>query len=139
MPPARILVIEDDPSDIVLLREALDQQGEDYELEVLTDGEQALRFVHEHRIGRREPHPCVILLDLHLPAYDGVAVLRAIRAAPVLEHIHVVMLTTLASPSEEREFSEMGARYRKKPSALEDLFELAAEIVEICRSSSSAA
>jgi CheY-like chemotaxis protein len=135
--PARILVIEDDPSDILLLRHALDQQGKHYELEILTDGEQALRFVHEHRTGLREPHPCIILLDLHLPAYDGMAVLRAIRAAPALEHIHVVMLTTQASPSQEKEIIKMGARYRKKPSALDDLFELAGEIFAICKSSSS--
>jgi len=85
MQPARILVIEDNAYDIVLLRHALDQQGEDYELEILSDGEQALQFVREHRTRAREPEPCVILLDLYLPAYDGMAVLRAIRQAPALE------------------------------------------------------
>ncbi len=66
MQPARILVIEDNPFDIVLLRHALDKQGEDYELEILSNGEEALRFVHEHRTRVREPEPCVILLDRYL-------------------------------------------------------------------------
>jgi CheY-like chemotaxis protein len=139
MPPARILVIEDNASEVVLLRYALDHHGEDYELEILRDGEEALRFVHEHRTGVREPEPCVILLDLYLPVYDGIAVLRAIRDAPVLEHINVVVLTALASPRQELEIASMGAMYKKKPSHLDDVMKLAAEVIEICKSSSTAA
>ena len=139
MQPARILVIDDNALDIVLLRHALDQQGEDYELEILSDGEQALQFVHEHRTRVREPEPCVILLDLYLPAYDGIAVLRAIREAPALEHIHVVVLTAHASPRQEIEIASMGALYRNKSTSLKDVIELAAEIIAICKSSSTAA
>jgi CheY-like chemotaxis protein len=139
MQPARILVIEDNALDIVLLRHALDKQGEDYELEVLSNGEEALRFVYEHRTRVREPEPCVILLDLYLPVYDGMAVLRAIRQAPAMEHIHVVVLTGLASPCQEIEIANMGALYRKKSSSLKDVIELAAEIIAICKSSSAAA
>jgi CheY-like chemotaxis protein len=73
MHPAKILVIEDNESEIGPLRHALDQSGEPYELEILNDG-RGPRFVHEHRAGIREPKPCVILLDLYLPRYDGVAV-----------------------------------------------------------------
>ncbi len=139
MQPARILVIEDNPFDIVLLRHALDKQGEDYELEILSNGEEALRFVHEHRTRVREPEPCVILLDLYLPFYDGMAVLRAIRQAPALEHIHVVVWTGLASSCQEIEIASMGALYRKKSSSLKDVIELAAEIIAICKSSSTTA
>ena len=101
----RVLVIDDNEADIFLLRNALDQQGEDYELEILIDGEEALRFVRESRTGIREPHPCVILLDLHLPRYDGMAVLRAIREAPALEHIQVLILSGLATPQQEIEIA----------------------------------
>jgi CheY-like chemotaxis protein len=139
MQPARIVVIEDNAPDIVLLRHALDKQGEDYELEILSNGEEALRFVHEHRTRVREPEPCVILLDLYLPFYDGMAVLRAIRQAPALEHIHVVVWTGLVSPCQELEIASMGALYRKKSSSLKDVIELAAEIIAICKSSSTAA
>jgi CheY-like chemotaxis protein len=137
MPPARILVIEDNSSDIVVLRYALDQHGEDYELEVLRDGAEALKFVHEHRTGVREPEPCVILLDLYLPVHDGIAVLQAIRGAPALEHINVVVLTSLASPRQELEIASLGAVYKKKPSHLDDVMRLAAEVIEICKNSSA--
>jgi CheY-like chemotaxis protein len=117
----------------------LDKQGEDYELEVLSDGEAALRFVHEHRTRHRAPEPCVILLDLYLPVYDGMAVLRAIREAPPLEHIHVMVWTTLASPGQQIEIASMGALYRNKSTFLKDVIELAAEIIAICKSSSTTA
>jgi len=133
MAMARIVVIEDNDSDILLLRHALDRQTEDYELEILSDGEAALKFVHEHRTSIREPEPCVILLDLYLPIYDGMSILRAIRETPPLEHINVMVLATLASPSQEIEIANMGALYRKKPSELEGIFDLAAEIVAICQ------
>lgn len=131
-------VIEDNASDTVVLRYALDQHGEDYELAILHDGEEALKFVHEHRTGVREPVPCVILLDVYLPVYDGIAVLRAIRGAPVLEHINVVVLTALASPRQELEIASMGAVYKKKPSHLDDVMKLAAEVIEMCKNSSTA-
>ena len=138
MQPARILVIEDNVGDIGLLRYALDQQQENYELEILKDGANALQFVHEHRTGVREPNPCVIVLDLHLPLYDGMAILRAIREAPALEHIHVIVLSSIASPTQRVEIENLGALYRSKPSELQALVELAAEIIAICKSASPA-
>ena len=134
MQPARILVIEDNAGDIGLLRYALDQQQENYELEILKDGAEALRFVREHRTGVREPEPCVILLDLHLPIYDGMAILRAIREAPALEHIRVIVVSSQASPIQIAEIADLGALYRSKPSELNKLVEFAAEIIAICKS-----
>jgi CheY-like chemotaxis protein len=138
MPAARILMIEDSEADVQMLRFALDQQEEDYELEVLKDGEEAFRFVQEHRTGIREPEPCVILLDLHLPRYDGIAILHAIRHAPPLEHIQIVMLSGQADPLQKAEMASLGAFYRTKPSTLSELSELAAEIFVICKSSIAA-
>jgi CheY-like chemotaxis protein len=135
MQPARILVIEDSEADIQLLRLALDQQEEDYQLEVLKDGEEAMLFVHEHRTGVREPEPCVILLDVQLPRYDGMAVLRAIHAAPALENIQVLVLSGLVNPRQEAEIASLGAVYRRKPSTLSELSGLAAEIFAICKKS----
>ena len=135
MHAARILVIEDNEGDVNMLRFALDEQEEDYELEVLRDGEAAIQFIHEHRRAAREPEPCVILVDLHLPRYDGIAILRAIREAPPLEHIQVVVLSGRANPREEAEIANLGAFYRTKPSTLSELSELAAEIFVICNKS----
>jgi CheY-like chemotaxis protein len=132
--PPRILIIEDNAADVSLLRTALDRQGVVYDLQLLNDGEAALRFVEEHRDGTRAPDPCVILLDLHIPKYDGLEVLAAIKREPVLAHIHVVVMSGLASPREQAAILAYGGLYRQKPFRWDDCLALAAEILAICKS-----
>jgi len=137
--PARIVVVEDNPADIFLLRNALDQHDETYVLEVLRDGEEAINFVATQRSAPVEPEPCVIVLDLHLPKHDGTSVLRVIRQEPALAPVQVVALTTLASPKDEQEILELGVRlYKAKPTHLDEWIQLAAEILKICRESHQA-
>jgi CheY-like chemotaxis protein len=143
MGPARILVVDDSTADVSLLRVALNQQDEPYELEVLETAEQALAFVQERRNQfHAEFHaeePCVILLDLHLPRYDGITILKAIKQAPVLANIHVMVLSGIASPQEQFKIATMGAIYRQKPSNLEGYLDLGAEIFAVCAGSKKAA
>jgi CheY-like chemotaxis protein len=131
--PARILIIEDNPADITLLRVALDQQGKEYRMEVLRDGAEALDFVHQQRIDPEMHQPCVIVMDMHLPKHDGPAVLEAIRQTPALEHIQVVVLTGVAAPKDEAEVKRLGIRlYQTKPIHLDDWVALAGQIFDIC-------
>ena len=136
--PAYILLIEDNPADIHRLRLALDRQGQKYELQVLRDGAEALLFVDQHRTASMsDPQPCVIILDLHIPKHGGVAVLQAIRRAPVLSHIHILVLTSATSPEEELEARYLGVRlYREKPRDLGEFIEVAQLIFEICKGES---
>lgn len=125
--------------EIWLLRQALEQAGEEYILEALRDGEEALRFVKDQRRPDSEPEPCVIVLDLHLPKHDGAAVLRAIREEPQMSHVRVIVVTTLASPRQEAEVRQLGVRlYRHKPRTLDDYAVLAKEIIDICHEPSVA-
>lgn len=127
-------MIEDNPAEVRLLRYGLDQHGEAYELEVLCDGAQALQFVQEHRTGKRHPEPCVIVLDLHLPKYDGLQVLRAIKEDPAIAHIEVVVLTSPINSREEQEMLALGVRlYQSKPSDLEEVIAVAGRILQVCK------
>jgi CheY-like chemotaxis protein len=139
MSEIRILYIEDNPADIAILRYALDAQGEEYDLEVLKDGEEALRFVREKRAGKQVPKPCVILLDLHLPKYDGLEVLMAIVETPALRHIRVLMTSSQVRPSEADQIVALGAVYRKKPDSVEEYLQFAVEAIALCKESLSAA
>jgi CheY-like chemotaxis protein len=131
--PAKIVVVEDNSADVFLLRHALDQHEEDYILDVLRDGEEAIDFVNRHRSCGPNGEPCVIVLDLHLPKHDGTAVLKVIRQEPALAAVHVVALTTLASPKDEQEVRELGVRlYRAKPTLVEEWIKLAGEILDVC-------
>ncbi|HEX4274086.1 MAG TPA: response regulator [Bryobacteraceae bacterium] len=132
MSAARILVIDDNAADINLLRLALDAQKKDYHLEVLQTGQDALRFIRDQAGEGKSPDPCVILLDLHLPHFDGVAILGAIRQSPELSHVHVVVLSGLASPKDREKIASFGAVYRQKPFQLTDFLDLGAVILAIC-------
>jgi len=128
-----ILVIEDNWADVYLIQHCLGEQGEPYRLEVLPDGEAALAFVAEHRTGVRQHEPCVILLDLHLPKYNGIEVLAAIKEEPVLTHIHVVVLTSAASPAERARITALGGICCLKPSDVDEIKNLTTEILALCK------
>jgi two-component system, chemotaxis family, response regulator Rcp1 len=137
--PAKIVMVEDNAADVFLLRHALDQHREHYVLDVLRDGEEAIAFVTHHRSAGSHEEPCVIVLDLHLPKHDGTAVLKVIRQEPALALVHVVALTTIASPKDEQEVRDLGVRlYRSKPSQVDDWIKLAGEILDICKEQAGA-
>jgi len=132
--PARIVVVEDSPADVLLLRHALNQHDEAYELEVLQDGAEALAFIAAQKEFCPEPAPCVIVLDLHLPKHDGLAVLAALKKEPALSHIRVVALSSFASPRDEAQIHSLGVRmYCEKPGDLDSWIALARDILKICR------
>jgi two-component system response regulator len=133
MSAVKILVVDDNTADISLLRVALDEHEQKYELRILNTGDEALRFIEAQRDGLNEPDLCIILLDLHLPRYDGLAVLRGIRQVATLSHIQVIVLSGSASPAERREISAMGAIYREKPFDIQGFCDLGAEILAICK------
>ena len=130
-----ILVIEDNFADVTILRLALDGLRWNYRLEVLSDGEAALRYVVDRRAGRQESVPCVILLDLHLPKYNGIEVLSAIRQDPVLAGVYVIVFTSIATRGELTDIKAMGALLREKPFTLKGFSGLAEEIVQLCNGS----
>jgi chemotaxis family two-component system response regulator Rcp1 len=133
----RIVLIEDNPNDVFFLRNALDELGEKYQLDVLRDGEQALKFIDDYRTNFREPEPCVIVLDLHLPKLDGITVLKAIRRDSLLAHVRVAVVTTIASPQDEAQLIDFDVSlFRMKPTQLDEFSKLAEEILALCRADS---
>ena len=137
MADARILVVDDNPGDVHLLRMALQDARSDYELQILRTGGDALRFIREHeRRESKDNNLCVILLDLHLPQHDGLAVLKAIRESSDLAHVDVVVLSGFASPQEKQRIQSLGATFLQKPRELSDYFELAKKVMEVCGASS---
>jgi CheY-like chemotaxis protein len=92
--PIEVLLVEDDPGDVLLIREAFDFNKVNNNLNVVNDGEQALdylRGVGEH-VGAARPD--LVLLDLNLPRKDGREVLAEVKSDPVLRAIPIVVLTT---------------------------------------------
>ncbi|GAA3285700.1 response regulator [Dactylosporangium vinaceum] len=95
--PAHILLVEDDPGDELMAREAFEDDALDSELHVARDGEQALDFLYRRGDFADAPRPDFILLDLNLPRVDGRQVLRQIKNDATVASIPVVVLTTSAA------------------------------------------
>jgi CheY-like chemotaxis protein len=89
-----VLLVEDDPGDVLMTREAFGHYKLRNVLHVVTDGEQALQFLRQTGDYADAPRPGLILLDLNLPRRDGLEVLAELKADPVLKVIPVVILTT---------------------------------------------
>lgn len=88
-----VLLVEDDPGDVLMTREAFDEFLNN-QLEVVTDGAAAVSYLRKEAPYENAPTPDLILLDLNLPRRDGREVLAEIKADPALAHIPVVVLTT---------------------------------------------
>ena len=89
-----VLLVEDDPGDVLMTREAFGHYKIRNELHVVNDGEQALQFLRRTGDYADAPRPGLILLDLNLPRRDGLEVLAELKADPELKVIPVVILTT---------------------------------------------
>jgi CheY-like chemotaxis protein len=89
-----VLLVEDDPGDVLITREAFEENKVRNQLSVVNDGVNALRYLHREDEYADAPRPDLILLDLNLPRMDGHEVLARIKSDPDLQRIPVVVLTT---------------------------------------------
>jgi CheY-like chemotaxis protein len=89
-----VLMVEDDEGDVLMTKEAFDYYKIRNRLHVVTDGEQALQFLHRTGPFADAPRPGLILLDVNLPRRSGLEVLAELKQDPDLLMIPVVMLTT---------------------------------------------
>jgi CheY-like chemotaxis protein len=111
-----ILLVEDNPGDVRLTKEAF-KNGQIYNtLHVVTDGVEALDFLHQRGDHEDVPCPDVVLLDLNLPGKNGDEVLEAIRADPELETLPVVVLTSSGAQEDVVQSYDLQANaYLTKP------------------------
>ncbi|MCB9800135.1 MAG: response regulator [Candidatus Omnitrophica bacterium] len=110
----RILLVDDDPADVELTREALRDAKVLIRMDVASDGEEALQYLAGNK-------PSLILLDLNLPKKDGREVLAEIKKNPELMRIPVIVLTTSDQDVDVCKSYGLGANaYVTKPVGFED-------------------
>jgi CheY-like chemotaxis protein len=88
-----VLLVEDDPGDVLMTREAFEEYLNN-RLDVVSDGSEALAYLRREPPYADAPRPDLILLDLNLPRRDGREVLAEVKADESLQHIPVIVLTT---------------------------------------------
>jgi len=126
-----VLLIEDDPGDELITREAFEHNKIRNKLHVAHDGEEGLDFLYQRGAHRNAPRPDLVLLDLNLPKYDGRQLLERIKNDPDLCHIPVVVLTT--SSAEEdilRSYKLHANAYVTKPVDLDQFLHVVRQIDE---------
>ncbi|MGA9679382.1 MAG: response regulator [Mycobacterium sp.] len=126
-----ILLVEDDPGDELITREAFERNKLRNRLHVAHDGEEGLNYLYQRGAYEDAKRPDLILLDLNLPKYDGRQLLEKIKSDPDLSRIPVVVLTT--SSAEEdilRSYKLHANAYVTKPVDLDQFINAVRQIDE---------
>lgn len=119
-----LLLAEDNPGDVFLVREALKQERLDHELVIQGDGEQMLQYIHQIDSGR-VTCPDLVLLDLNLPKANGAALLARVRQSPVCGHVPVVIVTSSDAVKDREATARLGAStYFRKPTDYDGFMKL---------------
>jgi CheY-like chemotaxis protein len=119
-----ILLVEDNPADMLLIREAIEEHDINCELVVVSDGEQAINFIQQIE-SAAEICPSLIVLDLNLPKKSGREVLRRLRESSECNHVPVAILSSSDAQKDREEAARLGAiRYIRKPSNLDEFMKV---------------
>src|SRR5579872_5295261 len=115
--PFEILIAEDNPADVALVREALKMYGIDSVLHVLRDGEQALALLDSLDKDPKVPRVDLLILDMHLPKHDGEDILKRLRSTEHYAQTPVIVMTSHSSTRIEETAAKHAALfYFRKPS-----------------------
>ena len=126
-----ILLVDDNPADVDLVREALQGNVHRIQVESVGDGEEALAFLNRRGSHVEKPRPDLVILDLNLPKKDGRAVLAEVKADAELRTIPIVVFSTSRSLLDIGRSYELGANcYVSKPGNLNDYFAAVQSIEE---------
>jgi chemotaxis family two-component system response regulator Rcp1 len=126
-----ILLVEDNPDEVLLTRETLKDARVANRVHVAADGEEAMEFVRRGNGSAEAPRPDLILLDLNLPRKDGREVLAELKRDEDLKRIPVIVLTTSASDRDLLEaYDKCVNAYVRKPVSLDRFIEVVNAIDE---------
>jgi CheY-like chemotaxis protein len=124
--PPKILIVEDNPADVLFLRHAMRTEGLEADVAVVHDGERAIEYLDESGDKNR---PDLVIIDINLPKLDGLEVLRKCRFSPSLAETKTLVLTSSDESSDHSRAALLGVNaYIHKP---RDIVELADVVVVI--------
>jgi CheY-like chemotaxis protein len=114
----RLLVVEDNPTDEMLLRRAIREEGLRVDVVVVKDGDEAIRYL-EDCSSENVPH--LVVIDINLPKRSGIDVLRKCRFTPLLVQTKTLIFTSSDAEGDHRRSELLGVdAYMRKPASLDD-------------------
>jgi CheY-like chemotaxis protein len=127
--PVTVLLVEDDPSDVVMVEEALADWDIPTDLRVAADGVEATEFLRREGEYADAPRPALVLLDLNMPRKSGLEVLADIKRDEDLRTIPVVVFSTSAEPGQViASYAGHANAYVVKPSDFDDFSRVVRQI-----------
>lgn len=139
VPVARILVVEDNDSDVFLLERALNKHHLRSELIHLSNGADALSYIRRQKAYAQVAAPDLILVDLNLSKHNGEEIVREIRSTPYLDGVPVCVWSSSQSARDAAIFRELGiSRFITKPSGLDQFMEIGEIILDLLTGSKAA-
>ena len=129
--PVRILVVDDDPGDVLMIEEALEDSDVEKVIDVVSDGQEAMEFLRREGRHTDARRPDVILLDLNMPRMDGRQVLGEVKQDEYLRTIPIVVLTTSNADTDiVGSYTLQANAYVTKPIDLDDFNDVVRRIDE---------
>ena len=126
-----ILLAEDNPGDVMLLKKALNQGDFDTTVHTVTDGKEALQFLQQKEIHVDKPYPDLILMDLDMPRKDGIEVLESMTMDPELQQVPVIVLTSSEAKEDiVRSYNHHANAYMVKPTDFEGFLNIISRLEE---------
>jgi chemotaxis family two-component system response regulator Rcp1 len=122
--PLNLLLTDDNLPDVLLVKEAVAQEGLPVRFFVEPDGEKAIDFIANAERDPDAPRPQAVLLDLNLPKIDGFQVLQRIRASDTFRDLPVLIVTSSDSPADRITAASMGAGYFRKPVSYDEFLKI---------------
>ncbi len=128
--PLVLFLAEDNPGDVLLVRQALREHRLEFELFVAPDGDKLDALLR--RVGKEVPAPDVLLLDLNIPRADGPELFRRVRSHPLCADAPLIVFSSSDSPRDRSWTSEFRvSRYFRKPSEWEEFMKLGEVVREV--------
>jgi len=130
--PVQIVIAEDNPADVKLVRMALRDAGLDCSLRVVGDGAQAIALIETLDADSKAAPIDLLLLDMHMPKYDGEDVLKRLRSTERHAQTPVIVMTTSNAPQDhEKALKNAAVYYFMKPSSVKEFLQLGEIILDI--------
>jgi CheY-like chemotaxis protein len=127
MKTAQVVLIEDNPADVDLVKLALREAGVECEITLYSNGTDALTALAAPNLSFQ---PSAILLDLNTPRTDGFEVHLKLRQLPRLSQVPIAILTSSRARADKHRAAIQGARYVEKPSQLQDFLTTVGELIK---------
>jgi CheY-like chemotaxis protein len=127
MSTAQIVLIEDNPADVELVKLAIQEAGVKCEITLFPNGRDALKALEAPNLSFQ---PNAILLDLNTPRTDGFEVHLKLRQLPRLSQVPIAILTSSRARADKHRAALQGARYVEKPSQLQDFLTTVGKLIK---------